>query len=266
MDESQVPRENNTIGRWMWLKILISGIVMFYLIEYALRLTHNINYIPSLLIVGTFTVPLAFLVLFYSRNRIPQVSADSLLTSVLWGGVLGTVIAGLLEYQTLIHLSILPTFMIGFIEEAAKLAIPAILILGRKTHSRLDSIVIGAASGAGFAALESMGYGLVALLATGGDLTFTTQVLLSRGLMAPAAHIAWTAIAADALWEARSSHAAGYFIFVFVGVVILHTLWDSIVIPEIIVYIVLGLISLVWLLVRVYKATHEQPVAWVQGP
>jgi RsiW-degrading membrane proteinase PrsW (M82 family) len=253
-------RQNNGIGRWLWLKVLLSGIVMFFLLERALINTGSIGYLPSLLAIGTFTVPLAFLILLYSRNRSPHVSASSLLASVLWGGVLGTVLAGSLEYGSLVHLGTLPTTLIGLIEEAAKLIVPAFFILRRREHSEIDAIVIGAAAGAGFAAFESMGYGLVALFLSGGDINTTTQVLLLRGLTAPAAHIAWTAIVAAALW--RTAHvpggAAGNFIYTVFGVVLLHALWDADTPFGMISFVVLGLISLGWLLIHVRKATHYE--------
>jgi protease PrsW len=43
----------------------------------------------------------------------------------LWGGVLGTVVAGVLEYEVARTLSLLPKLLIGLIEESAKLIVPA---------------------------------------------------------------------------------------------------------------------------------------------
>jgi RsiW-degrading membrane proteinase PrsW (M82 family) len=250
----------NVMGRYLWLKILASGVVLFILLERALAATDSINYIPSLLVVGTFTVPLAFVAFLYTRNKTPHVSASSLLVCVVWGGIMGTVLAGVIEYHTLLHLGVLPTVFVGLIEEATKLIVPAWLIFGRNTYSEVDSIVIGATVGAGFAALESMGYGLIALLLTGGDITATTEVLLVRALMAPAAHIAWTALAADALWHVRqraSSHAMRRLAYTFSGVVLLHALWDSAAFAGGLWFIVLGIVSLGWLLVRIRRASNE---------
>jgi RsiW-degrading membrane proteinase PrsW (M82 family) len=251
------------MGRWLWLKILASGVVMFFLVEQAALTTGNINYIPSLLFVGTFTVPVSFLVLLYTRDKMPHISMATILACLLWGGILGTVLAGIVEYHTLLHLSVPSVFMVGLIEEAAKLAIPAGLILIRKQYTELDGIVIGAASGAGFAALESMGYGLVALLVSGGSLTTAAQVLMFRGLMAPAAHIAWTAIAAGAVWHLvhrTHGHALRDFVLTFLGVASLHAAWDSVASGDQITFLVLSLVSLGWLLIRVRQAGSQQSV------
>jgi protease PrsW len=249
--------QDNNLSSWLWLKILVSGVFTFLLIKQALVMTGNINYVPSLLVIGTFTVPVSFLVLLYTRDRTPRVSAGNLLTAVLWGGVLGTVLAGSLEYETVLHLGTLPTILIGLIEELAKLLVPALLITHNKNYTAIDALVIGAASGAGFAILESMGYGFTALLLSGGDINATVQTLLLRGLMAPAAHIAWTAILAAALWQVLHGthvHAVRYFSYTLIGVVIIHALWDSVTPLGIMMLVLLGLISLGWLLFQLHKA------------
>lgn len=251
------PFTDTGLGRWLWLKVLIGGFVMFFIIDRAAVLTGDINYLPALLAVGTATVPLAFLLFLYSRDSRPHIQPMSLLTSILWGGVLGSVLAGLLEYQTLLHLGTLPTLMIGLIEESTKLVVPAIYIWKYRAYTELDSTVIGAASGAGFATLESMGYGLIALLLSGGNLNATVQTLLTRGLMAPAAHIAWTALASGAFWRLiHGRSTAAQFALTLVGIIILHALWDSNTALGKYQFIVLGLCSLAWLLDRVHRATN----------
>jgi RsiW-degrading membrane proteinase PrsW (M82 family) len=265
-NDNIVPRALG-ISRLSWLKILISGLVMFALIERALVWTGNINYVPSLLVVGTFTIPLAFVAFLYARDKTPDVSAAIILLCVMWGGILGTVLAGLIEYQTLLHLGVLPMILVGLIEEVAKLAVPALFIFSRKGLREVDAVIIGAASGAGFAALESMGYGLVVLLLSGGNITAATEVVLVRALMAPAAHIAWTALTADALWHLRqgvSARTIRRFVFTFSAVVLLHAAWDSVSLAGGWWFILLGVLSLGWLLLRVRKAAdrtglHIQP-------
>jgi protease PrsW len=249
------------IGRWAWLKILVSGVIFFILLERALIATGNLNYIPSLLVVGAVTVPLAFCALLYTRTRLPEVPWLILGVCALWGGLVGTLVAGWLEYGAVVRLGVLPTLAIGVIEETAKLIVPAYFLIRSPYRHEFDGMIIGAASGAGFAALESMGYGLTALLLSRGNVTATGQVLLFRGITAPAAHIAWTGLAAGALWYAanrRNKHGSRRLIFTFVGVVLLHALWDSVI--SLVGYIILGLISLGWLIRRVHHAEKETAV------
>lgn len=125
-------------------------------------------------------------------------------------------------------------------------------------HNEYDGIIIGAASGAGFAALESMGYGLTALLLSHGNVTATVQLLLFHSILAPAAHIAWTGLLAGAIWHAKNHPGPGryrLFIYIFVGVVLLHALWDSV--GFLLGYIILGAISLIWFVRRVHQAEHN---------
>ena len=257
-EKKDAGQHGRQIGRFLWLKIFLSGLAMFFLLNRAFMATGNINYIPSLLVVGTFTVPLSFVIFLYSRDKTPGVSVGDVLVSAVWGGVMGTVLAGVIEYHALMDFGLLSTLLVGLIEEVVKLAVPVLLIFDNKKRSEIDAIIIGAAAGAGFAALESMGYGLVSLLVTGGNVTETTTVLMVRALMAPAAHIAWTALAADALWRLRQNtpHAAGQFFAVLLGVVLLHAAWDSTTPLGGFMFVVVGLISLGWLAVRIRKATR----------
>jgi RsiW-degrading membrane proteinase PrsW (M82 family) len=77
-----------------------------------------------------------------------------------------------------------------------------------------------------------MGYAFVVLVQSGGSLAVVQQVLFLRGVLSPAAHMAWTGLAAAALFTAAAAHwsarALLRFLVVFVVVVALHTAWDSI--------------------------------------
>src|SRR5436309_2542874 len=84
---------------------------------------------------------------------------------VICGGVVGTVIAGSVEFNTLQRLGFLPTLGIGLIEEASKLIVPiGLLLLGTRVAGRANGLIVGVTVGMAFAALETMGYAFVALL------------------------------------------------------------------------------------------------------
>jgi protease PrsW len=71
----------------------------------------------------------------------------------------GTIVAATLEFDVLRDLGGLPMFGVGLIEETSKLLVPLALLLVLRTHrTRADGLLIGVACGAGFAALETMGY------------------------------------------------------------------------------------------------------------
>ncbi|MDT7616985.1 MAG: protease PrsW [Pseudonocardiales bacterium] len=79
-----------------------------------------------------------------------------------------------------------------------------ILLATRYRANPADGLLVGVAVGTGFAVLETLGYGFVILPTTGGDLLATEGTLILRGLLSPAAHIAWTGLAAAALWHAHA--------------------------------------------------------------
>jgi len=82
----------------------------------------------------------------------------------------------------------------------------------------------------GFAALETMGYGLVALIKSQGDVVALEEVLLVRGLFSPASHAAWTGFVCSVLWRerVRKGHKVLNLAVIgaFITAVVLHALWD----------------------------------------
>ena len=146
--------------------------------------------------------------------------------------MIGTIVAATLEFDVLRDLGGLPMLGVGLIEETSKLIIPlAVLIFFARYRKQADGLLIGVAAGAGFAALETMGYAFVTLIQSKGSITDTVDVLLLRGIMSPAGHMAWTGISATALYAAAeagwSGRRVGGFLGAFVLAVALHTAWDS---------------------------------------
>jgi RsiW-degrading membrane proteinase PrsW (M82 family) len=255
--------------RWAWLPTLLVGVGLFESVRRALVVTGNPNLLPALIFLGAAVVPAAFVAFVYGRRLGYDVSALLLAFTALVGGVVGIVLAGVWEYHTLVRLGALPTLAVGFAEETAKLIVPAGVLLFVGYRRPANGLLLGVASGAGFAALETMGYAFVALIQTRGDLGTVDGILLLRGLLAPAAHMAWTGLIAAALWEAadRRWHAGAVlrFVLVYLVAVALHTTWDSVHSGP--VYAVLACISLGLLAAtthhvsrvhRLYPEAHEQ--------
>ncbi|WP_409467202.1 PrsW family glutamic-type intramembrane protease [Streptomyces sp. HC307] len=94
-------------------------------------------------------------------------------------------------------------------EEAAKLIVPVLLLLVLRDRRPGDGLLIGVASGAGFAVFETMGYAFVELINSNGDLSAVDDLLVWRGLLSPPAHMAWTGLTAAALWAAAVGAVRG---------------------------------------------------------
>ena len=256
------------ILRHRWFQTFVSGLILLYLVERTLVDTSNPNYIPSVILLGAFLVPVTFLAYLYERLPTWEVALAPLAVCFLWGGVLGTVVAGTLEYDVARALGFLPKLGIGLIEESAKLILPLVFYFLGRYRSEAAGIVLGVATASGFAGLETMGYGFVSLLQSKGNLGVLDEVLLVRGLTSPAGHIAWTGLVCAVLWRERLKvgHAtlnwrvAG----AFLTAVVLHALWDTFASVKSAIFVeflsievlslLIALLSLVLLLRRVCEA------------
>jgi RsiW-degrading membrane proteinase PrsW (M82 family) len=252
-------RRPSRAPRWAWLPVLLVGIGLFIAVQRALVISGNPMLVPSLLVLGSLLVPVSFVVYIDGRNPAYDLPLSVLLSCALLGGVLGSAVASVLEFDTIQRLGELPTALIGLIEEAAKLLVPVgILIFTRYRANPADGLLIGVAVGMGFAALETLGYGFVGfvtLFASGGDLTDAAGLLLLRGALGPVGHAAWTGLAAAALWWAHAQRwrprglAAVVGVFLFVAA--LHAIWD--VTNAWYVYLIIGFISLALLLRQIHR-------------
>jgi protease PrsW len=217
--------------RRRWLQIFVSGLILLFLVERTLVATANPNYVPSVILLGAFLVPISFVTYLYERLPNWDVPLPAIAVCFLWGGVLGTVIAGTLEYDVIRTLGFLPKLLIGLIEESAKLIVPLVFYFLGRYRSEAAGIVIGVATAAGFAGLETMGYGFVTLLQSKGNLGVLDEVLIMRGLTSPAGHMAWTGLVCAVLWRERLKvgHATldWRVLGAFLTAVALHALWDT---------------------------------------
>jgi protease PrsW len=216
-----------------WFLTFVSGGALFFISEKVLAYTENPNYFPTVIMLGAFLIPVTFVIYIYEREDAWEISPALVAVTFLWGGAVGVLVAGFLEYDTLRELKVFPALLgVGFIEESAKLVLPVALFLTGRYRREADGLVFGAASGMGFAALETMGYGFVALIASQGNVGVLEDTLLIRGFLAPIGHGTWTGFVCAVLWRERerggstlriSSVAGGAFLIV----VVLHAAWDS---------------------------------------
>ena len=114
--------------RWAWLGVLVIGLILYLLVLRTLIRTQNPNFVPALILLGASVVPLSFLTFAQARTGRWEVPASVLLIAAFFGGVIGTVVAGTLEYDTLRGLGALPMLFVALIEESAKLIVPVVLL------------------------------------------------------------------------------------------------------------------------------------------
>ena len=219
---------------WAFLRVLASGALLFALFVAAWAGFENHNLYAGLILTGSFAAPVAMVVFFYEMNIPRNVSIYHLARLFLLGGVAALFVA--LSLYAVIPLdSVFGAPAAGVIEEVAKLAIVATALrmmrLGPYAYL-LNALLIGATIGAGFAAFESAGYALRTLLGELAD-TSVLDIIVLRGVLSPFGHIAWTAIAAAALWRVCGSGRVTMdalkdprFLRLFALSVGLHAAWD----------------------------------------
>ena len=162
-----------------------------------------------------------------------NITAENLFVSFLAGGLLGMVTAALVE--TYLLPSQTGTFLtVGLIEETAKGTILYFVARGLKKRTVRDGLLLGATVGAGFAAFESAGYAFDAFNGAGQagrPLLNVLQTEITRALLSPFGHIAWTALLGAALFAASGAtgklRLTGKVWATFVAIVAIHALWDA---------------------------------------
>ncbi len=220
------PRRANS-----WLRVIITGFIFYIVSTILLVITQNPNLFPTVVMIGSFLVPVTYVTFFYERRHLSSLSISSTLTGFVYGGILGVLAASILEPIFVRSMNVTGTLSIGLIEEFAKIL--GVLIIARRFRHDLemDGLILGAAAGMGFAALESSGYAFTAFLASGGSISQTVVVTLIRGILSPVGHGTWTAIFASVLFrEAKQGHFRINFkvIGAYLLVAVLHALWDGV--------------------------------------
>lgn len=213
-----------------WWRILLGCLAAFVIGILLLLLTGNPNLFPTVVNLGNLMVPAACVSFFYERRHLSQLSISTTVLGFLYGGLLGVFAASILEPIFIHGLSLPNAFLVGLIEEFAKM-LGVLVIAHRRQHGEeIDGLILGVAAGMGFATLESMGYAFTAFLRSHGSLSVTVAITLLRGLLSPVGHGTWTALFVSVLF--RESAGTRYRINLkvlgaFLTVVILHGLWDG---------------------------------------
>jgi len=234
---------------WMFFRVLTLFVVSSVVLYAVWKFTGNIPLMPAILIMGSFAVPLATLVLLFEMNTPRNVSVVEVGKLFVMGG-LAALCAVSFEYMIGIA-GKLP----GVVEETAKLAMVLLVVRGARYKYELNGILFGAAVGAGFASFETTFYGLIKAflptliqglqqMQTSDAISAAVQAMVDnlvvRGVLAPFGHVAWTAIAAGAFWRVRRDQPTslamltdGRFLKTFAIPVAMHTIWDaSVLLPN----------------------------------
>ena len=271
-------------GGSSWFHTLWVGLLLFIVATVILFVTQNANLYPTVLLIGNFLIPVVFVAFLYDHQHLSVLTPETVGRSFAVGGILGVLGASVLEALLLPApsnanqgLSLGTALGVGLIEEGCKIV--AVMIIARRLRhtESIDGLLLGAAVGMGFAALESTGYAFTAFISQGHVSASIFSTVL-RGLFAPFGHGIWTAILGAVLFKQstpRRFRITGLVIITYLFVSVLHGLWDglplvffpSIVIPPgisiSVATIALSILGVIVLAVM-YRRALRQRLA--QGP
>src|SRR4051794_7573545 len=193
----------------LWKLMLAGGVVTWLIAAVITEITEDNILVPTVIIVGSFMVPVTMAAFALSRQRDGYLTTEEVVLGFLLAGTLGVVGTALAETYLVPAAS--GTFIaVGVIEELGKGAV--LLLVAHQVHHRepRDGMVLGAVVGAGFAAFESAGYALQALLDNLDTQTVVAvlEIEAFRAVLAPFGHITWTALIGGALSPARARAAS----------------------------------------------------------
>lgn len=216
---------------WLFARIFIIVGLLYLGMYIGVDIFQAMNFLPGLITLGSFMVPLTILIFFWEMN-VPQNISIYKVVKILFGGGVLSLVAAIFLYQFTDSSS---TIMIGIVEEAAKLLVVLWFLRNPKYKYIFNGLLIGAAVGTGFAAFESAGYALRIALSSGDlNLSDMYSTIMWRGVLAPGGHIVWAALSGAAVCMVKGAKSFAWsmlkdirFLRIFVIVVVLHALWDS---------------------------------------
>jgi RsiW-degrading membrane proteinase PrsW (M82 family) len=232
-------------------RIFILGLAAYLVVTQVLIATQNLHMVPLELLLASALVPAVFVIFCFEQSAFADMPFAVVSITFMSGAILGLTIAAVVEPLLLpptIASSSTITFsaalLIGLCEESAKVISIVWFLRDRRLRSELDGLILGAAAGMGFAALETAGYGFVAFL-TGFTNSLSSNPstiaaidqgihqmnhsLILRMALAVFGHGVWTAIVCAAIWRDRRESTFRLtfgVVLAFTIAVMLHALWD----------------------------------------
>src|SRR5579883_1829864 len=241
-----------TEWRKQYWRVFLLGLIAYFVVTQVLLATQNLHMVPLELLLASALVPVVFVIFCFEQNAFADMPLGVVGITFMSGAVLGLTIAAVLEPLLLPptiaaanNISLSAALLIGVCEESAKVVSVLWFLRDRRLRSELDGLILGAAAGMGFAALETAGYGFVAFLSGFANALSNPNAstafaidqgvhqmnhsLILRMALAIFGHGVWTAIVCAAIWRDRrqSTFRLTFGVVLAFGIaVVLHALWD----------------------------------------
>jgi RsiW-degrading membrane proteinase PrsW (M82 family) len=242
-----------------WWAVLLIGLALWAAAVGAMYFTGNIILLPTIVLLGSFLVPVTAISWYLDHDASPAISPRRIVSAFIIAAVLGLIVASLLEFWLVYGPGTIGMLKVGFIEEFVKGAAIVLLAIGLRSYTTRDGMVLGAAVGFGFAALETSGYALASLFVVQGQqlvLSLPAVVFteLVRAVLAPFGHGLWSAILGGVIFYA-ARHGRVQMIWsvlaAYIAVSLMHAAFDIFgSITGYIVISIIGIVPLVYLWIR----------------
>lgn len=193
------PDESSMLSKWdkpyMFLRILLIGIGLLaatFLINVIFPLKAGLLF-PFVYVGGAFIFPVAWMIFFWEMNIPRNISFPQVLFMFLAGGVLSLAFSGLMfSFTGSSENPVVAYTIVGIVEETAKILAAVVWLRKRDYKYILSGMLVGAAVGAGFSAIESAGYAIM-------ENNWSLYGLIARAILSFGGHVAWAAITGGAL-------------------------------------------------------------------
>jgi hypothetical protein len=156
------PRSNAVLGAYRqrgWLRFGVGGLALWAVAVGVTLWTNDSILLPTVVLLGSFVVPLTWLVrrieLAVKRDHAVDLPLPLILRTFVYGGVMGILSSALLETWLLRFSGQAFYIGVGLIEEAVKLVVLWWLTRRLPAYSMVNGMILGASVGFGFAAFES---------------------------------------------------------------------------------------------------------------
>src|SRR5215211_2973210 len=80
-----------------WWRVMLVGLLFYFATLVALILTRNPILFPTVVMVGSFMIPVTYVAFFYDRRHLSLLTVPKIAQGFIYGGLLGVVAASLLE-------------------------------------------------------------------------------------------------------------------------------------------------------------------------
>lgn len=220
------PNENEMLKEWRkpWLFawVGIFGFIFILLMYFITLSGGGVMVLVPFIFAGALVIPLAVLLFFWEMNIPRNIPLYNVISMLFIGGALSLIFTLIMNS----FVGEIPAYLAPLTEEPAKLLALCIFLRKPKNKYILNGLLIGAAIGTGFDAMESMGYAL-------GAQNYITD-LIGRGISSPGGHMVWAAMYGAALAMVKGSgkletkHFADKRFLAYFGIAfLLHYSWNN---------------------------------------